>query len=160
VPEVHKAAHESLPTRDVLDLIDDEDAPFAIELNQVLIEVGSVIRLEAQETIVFEVDVLEAFLAQPVSELGQERGLADPAQPRDDDRMRDGFGFHDFTQPIAHKADISAPKGLALFNQHGFELIRIPFGSPIVFIHSEIILQIVFIVNENNSIPPGSAATP
>ncbi len=36
-----------------------------------------------------------------------------------------------------------------LLNEHGFDLVFRPAGIPRVFIHNEMIRQIVFIVNEN-----------
>ena len=55
-------------------------------------------------------------------------------------------------QLATRDASVALPEGLYLFQQHGANLIARPSGSPGVFVHNEIILPIVFTVNENYSI--------
>ena len=46
-------------------------------------------------------------------------------------------------------ASIERPKNLELLQEHGLDMFLGPFGFPDVFIHTEVIPLIVFIVNEN-----------
>jgi hypothetical protein len=57
----------------------------------------------------------------------------------------------DFFQLSTFDTDITCPKRVELFNEHGFDLVLRPAGIPRVFIYNEMICQIAFIDNENYS---------
>ena len=71
------------PTDDILDFINDEDAPLTVYLNQMLIDNIGIVGLETEEPFIFKVKVVKD-LSQTVRQLRKERGLSDPPEPGDD----------------------------------------------------------------------------
>jgi hypothetical protein len=84
-----------------------------------------------------------------MGKLRQQCGFTHPAQPGDDHRMGQLGSAFDFGQLLSLSTRIELPECLTLFQQCGFNLILRSPGFPIVFIHTEIIHPIVFIINEN-----------
>jgi hypothetical protein len=103
-----------------------EDAALAKQLNQRCVEGIGVASLEAEETLVLEVEVVEPFLTEGVSQLRQQGGFACPAQPGDDQRVGQRRGVLKIGQPCALDARVPTPEGLELLQQHGPDLILGP----------------------------------
>ena len=146
---VHETTDKMLPAWDILDFVDYEGLALTESFNQRLVKIVGVLRLKTQEAIIFKIDVVEFIPAKSMGHLCQKGGFAHPPQTGDDDSMGNIGCAFDFIQLRTFGTDITCPKGVELLNEHGFDLIFGPAGTPIVFIHNEIIRQIVFIDNEN-----------